>query len=391
MSLYSTVKDSILKNKEIKKAGGHIGVPMPFKRLAEYIPVIEPGYSIGLLGATGSGKSRLTRYMFIYQPFKFYKETGYPIKIFYFALEDNKEKVYRNLICHYLFDLYGIYISLQELDSKGERTLPDWVSEKIVEAKDFFLEFEKVVTIVDGIHKPNEIFKYLQTYAKNTGRVLMDKVVIDGEPTIQQRYVSNNGVHTLVVIDNMFNIQPDEDRQDERAAMNYFCKDVVRERLCNFFRFTVVQILQQDFASERQSFNKDGKSITAKLEPSLASIGDAKTVSRSMHLVFGLFNPSRFDLIQYPAPSKKYPNTYRLDLLGNRFRSLSVLKCNDTDFGQKIAFDFNAVNEVMTELPKLGDPALEQIYNKIKAKDQPEEFTKTKGVILQTDEEEAPF
>ena len=392
MSLYSIVKNSILKNKEIKEKGNYIGIPIPFKRLADYIPCIEKGYSIGLLGATGSGKSRLTRYMFLYEPFKFFKLTGYPIKIFLFALEDNKEKVYRNLICHYMFELYGIYISIQELDSKGDRVLPEWVSEKIKEAEEFFKDFERIVTIVDGIYQPTEIFNYLDKYAKNTGHIEKVPVEVDGIIIQQDRYVANNDVHTVIIIDNMSNIDPDEDNNNEREAMVYFCKKVVRERLCNFYRFTVVQVLQQDFQSERQSFTKDGASIIGKLEPSLASIGEAKTISRSMHLILGLFNPSRFDLVQYPAPTKRHPNTYRLDILGNRFRSLSVLKCNDADFGQRIAFDFNAVNEVMKELPKIGDPALEEIYNKIRKKDNPDKFTKTKGVIIQEEQEDdTPF
>lgn len=389
--LYNTVKDSILKNKELKEQGKYIGIPMPFKRLAEYIPSIEKGYSIGLLGATGSGKSRLTRYLFLYEPYKFYKLTGYPIRIFLFALEDNKEKVYRNLICHYLFDLYGIYVSLQELDSKANRTLPDWITEKLEEAKEFFAEFEKVVTIVDGIHQPTEIFTYLSDYAKRTGTIEEVPVEVEGKIIKQARYIANNDVHTIVIVDNMSNIDPEPGAEDERKAMIFFCKKLVRERLCNFYRFTVVQVLQQDFQTERQSFTRDGSTIISKLEPSLASIGEAKTISRSMHLILGLFNPSRFDIIQYPAPTKRNPKTYRVDLLGNRFRSLSVLKCNDADFGQRVAFDFNAVNEVMKELPKIGDPALDKIYEKIREK-QPGTFAKSTGVVLQEeDEDDTPF
>jgi hypothetical protein len=182
--------------------------------------------------------------------------------------------------------------------------------------------------------------------------------------------------------------------------MTYFCKKIVRERLVNYFGFTVVQIMQQDFQSERQSFTKDGGTIVSKLEPSLAAIGESKVISRSMHLIFGLFNPSRFDLIQYPIPSKHRPgNTYRLDILGNRFRSLSVLKANDSDFGMKLAFTFDAVSEVMTELPKPETPEIEEIYNKIRGKN-PEKFAKIKNVLekptgfkplIEDDTDENPF
>ena len=392
MSLFEIVKNEILKNKKTKENGKFVGIPIPFKRLSEYIPIIEKGHSIGILGATGSGKSRFTRWLFIYHIYKFYKETGYPVRIIFFPLEDSKEKVMRNMICHYMFEVYGIYITLQELDSKGDRVLPEFVVDKLEEAVEFFKDFEKVITLVDGLNEPTEMFKYCQDYALRTGKIEKYYVEIEGESTEQLRYVANNDVHTVAIFDNMSNIDVEEGAKDEREAIVKFCKTYVRGRLCNFFKFTVVQVLQQDFASERQSFNKDGNTIIAKLEPSLAGIGDSKTIARSMHLVFGLFNPSRFDLLQYPIPSKHDPtNTYRLDILGNRFRSLSVLKANDTDFGMKIAFDFNAVNEVMTELPKPKTPELEALYEKIKRKS-PDKFSKVKVIHKEeADEEDAPF
>lgn len=391
---YKIVKDSIKFNRTVKEKGGYIGVPMPFKRLAEYIPIIERGHSIGILGATGSGKSRFTRWLFLYHVYKFHKETGYPVRIIYFPLEDSKEKVYRNMICHYMFEVYGIYINLQELDSKGERILPEFVLEKLEEATNFFNEFEDVVTLVDGLNEPTQIFEYLQDYALRTGKVEKYDVEIEGKKTNQLRYVPNHNIHSIVIVDNMSNIDIEEGAKDEREAIVKFCKTYVRGRLCNFFKFTVVQVLQQDFASERQSFTRDGSSIIGKLEPSLAGIGDSKTIARSMHLVFGLFNPSRFDIMQYPLPNKHDPqNTYRLDILGNRFRSLSVLKANDTDFGMKIAFNFDAVSEVMTELPRPKTSELEALYAKIKAKN-PEKFSKMKNdiqIIPEDSEDETPF
>lgn len=397
MGLYNIVREAIKNNKKIKQDGGFVGVPVPFKRLAEYVPVIERGHSIGILGATGSGKSRFTRWMFLYHVYKFSRDTGYKVRILYFPLEDSKEKVYRNLICHYLHEVYGIYISLTELDSKGDRILPDFVEEKLDEAVEFFKEFEQVITIVDGIHTPTEIYKYCESYAMATGKVVQYEVEVEGKNIKQSRYVANDDVHTIAIFDNLSNIEIEAGAEDERKAIVLFGKKYVRERLCNFFKFTCVQVLQQDFQSDRQSYTRDGGTIVSKLEPSLASIGDSKTVARSMHLVFGLFNPSRFELIQYPVPSKHDPaNAYRIDILGNRFRSLSILKANDSDFGMKLAFNFEAVSEVMTELPKPKTAEIEAIYQRIREKN-PDKFAKIKGTIMQAGDdlpeetEELPF
>lgn len=391
MGLFTTVVEDIIKNKKLKSEGKYVGIPITFSRLAEYIPIIEKGQSIGVLGATGSGKSRYTRWMFIYMVYRFHLETGYKVHIIYCPLEDSKEKVYRNMLCHYLYELYGIYINLQELDSKGTRILPDFVQEKIQEAKQFFKDFEKVVTVVDGINEPTKLFNFCKDYALSTGKVEEYEIKIQGNIKKQSRYIANDDVHTIVIADNMSNIDIEEGAKTEREAIVRFCKKYARERLCNFFNFTVVQVLQQDFDSERQSFNRDGESIVAKLKPSLAGIGDSKTISRSMHLVLGLFHPARFGLLQYPIPSRNKPDhTYKLDILGNRFRSLSVLKANDTDFGMEIAFNFDAVTETMTELPAIGTPEIEEVYNKI-IKTQPEKYSKLKRATVVLEDEEAPF
>lgn len=392
MALYDTVKQSIIHNKEIKEGGGYVGVPIPFPRLSQYIPIIERGHSIGLLGATGSGKSRFARWLFIYHVYKFYKDTGYPVKIVYIPLEDSKEKVYRNMICHYMFELYDIYINLQELDSKGHRILPDFVQEKLEEAHEFFNEFEQIVTVVDGINEPTQIYKYCEEYALNTGHIETYYITLAGKKQKQQRYVADGDVHTIIIVDNMSNIDIEDGTRDEREAIVRFCKKYVRGRLCNFFQFTVVQVLQQDFASERQSYTRDGDSIIGKLEPSLAALGDSKTISRSMHIVMGIFHPSRFGIIQYPQPSRKDPtNTYRLDLLGNTFRSLSILKANDSDFGMKVAFRFGAVEEEMQEFPLPKTQEIETIYAKIKQKD-PTRFTQiNKTMVITGSEDETPF
>ena len=93
MSTYKAVLERIRKNKQIKETGKFVGIPMPMPRFREHIPAIEKGHSIGILGPTGSGKSRFTRWMFLYYVYEFAKKTGYNVHIFYFPLEDNKEKV----------------------------------------------------------------------------------------------------------------------------------------------------------------------------------------------------------------------------------------------------------------------------------------------------------
>lgn len=360
--LFDKVFENIKKNKELAEQGKIMGVPYPYDRLKEFIHCIDKGESIAILGPTGSGKSKWTRYTFLYNPFKFAKETGYNLKIIYFGMEDNKEKIYLYFICHYLFEQYGIKISIKELTSKS-RILPDFILEKIEEARDFFHDFEKVITVIDGITDPDEVYETCERIAHRIGTVETYTEVIEGEEVEQERYVSDT--HVIAIFDNLSNIDG-EDEVGDQAAKLKFAKDYVREKLCNLYRWTCLTVLQLDAESERQNFTRGGESILSKIEPSLSGIGDSKRSARTFHIVFSLFNPSRFELIHYPTPSKHNPdNVYRIDLLGNRFRALRVLKANDSDSGMRIGLLFDAVAETFQELPLPKTPEIENIYKSL--------------------------
>jgi len=386
--LFNRVIDNLKKNKETREKGGYVGIPYPFPRLAEIIPSIERGQSIGVLGGTGVGKSKATRFIFLYSVYAFYKKTGYKVKIFYFPLEDNKEKVYKNCICNYLNENYDIHISYNELNSKTT-ILPDFVLEKIEEANDYFADFEKIVEFVDGIYKPKGIYDFLEDYAKKTGKVKSRTRKTEEGLDIKETYYESD-THTLVILDNLSNLDedPEDDINSEREAMTTLAKKYVRQRLCNFFGFTVVQIMQLDFQSERQQFTHSGMTIVSKLEPSLAGIGDAKTIARSMHLILGLFDPSRFDLIQYPIPSRQDPeNCYRIDILGDKFRALKVLKDNDGASGIRIGLRFNPLQETLEELPRPKTPEIKAIYEKL-TKEQGRNFGNPKEITTFDETEE---
>lgn len=366
MALYEKILNNIVLHKKIKKDGGYLGIPFPFPRLNEYLVGIDRGTAIGVLGATGVGKSYFTRYVFLYSVYKFYKETGYKLRIIWFSLEDSKEQVYDFVICNYLREFHDIHLLPKELHSKT-RELPDFVVEKLHEAKAYFEDFEKIVTFIDGVTEPSSLYDICKGIALNLGKVTSYKEVIEGKEVKQYKYESDT--HVIAVFDNQSNIDTEDGTSNEQAAILKFVKEYMRLKLCNFFRWTCVLVQQLDFESERQAFTRSGETIMSKIEPSLASIGDSKRSARSLHLVFSLFDPSRYDLIQYPIPSKKDPeNCYRIDILGNKFRALKILKSNFSDSGMRLGMMFDPIGGSFTELPKPKSEEIQHIYKNLTAK-----------------------
>lgn len=391
--LYDKVLDNIKKNKDFKSKGIFTGIPYPFPRLNEFLTSIDRGQAISVLGGSGVGKSKFTRFTFLYNTYKFYKETGYKCRIIYFCLEDGKEETMNFVLCHYLKEVCGIVLSHKELLSRG-RELPDFVLEKLEEAKEYFAEFETIVSFIDGEDEPTKMYEICKDIALKIGTVSSYIETIEGKEIKQWRYESDT--HVVAIFDNMSNISEEDDIVGEQAAILKFVKEYMRLKLCNFFKWSCILVMQLDFESERPSFSKTGEANHAKLEPTLASIGDSKRAARSMHLIFSLFSPHRFDLISYPQPKKDDPdNCYRIDILANKFRSLRVIKSNHTETGMRVGLLFDGITEEFTELPLPKTPELDNIYKNIggykKLPQQALELKEKTTVMDEDSSEEMPF
>lgn len=382
MSLFNKVREQIYTNKDNFKNGIFNGVPYPYAKLNEYLVSIDKATCIGVLGGTGIGKSKWTRNTFVYSVYKFHKETGYKCLIPFFCLEDSKERVMQFVICHWLKEEYNISITVKELNSRG-REMPDFVKQKLEEADAYFEDFEKIVKFIDSDTEPTKLYKICERIAMSLGKPVTYYENVNGEDIKQVRFESDT--HVIAVFDNMSNIDMDDEDGNEQQAILKFCKQYMRLRLCNFFQWTCVMVMQLDFESERASFSKAGEINIAKLEPSLASIGDSKRASRAFHLVFSLFSPQRHDIVSYPAPSKQNPdNYYRIDILGNRFRSLRIIKANDTDVGMRVGLLFDGISEIFTELPSPKEKAaMDKIYKQFGSKEQIKQQTEI--VTMQDD------
>ena len=84
-----------------------------------------------------------------------------------------------------------------------------------------------------------------------------------------------------------------------------------------------------------------------------------------MHVIFGLFDPSRYEILSYPNSNPE--NSYNIGILQNKFRALKVLKCNDSDTGMRIGMYFDAVSEEFLELPLPSDKIeIDKVYSFVK-------------------------
>lgn len=337
MSLYEKVVRELKIKKERKERGLHNGIPFAFPRWQDYYPCIEKGQYIGVLAASGIGKSRFIRHTFVYKVIEFSLLADYPVKILYFALEDNKIAVYKKIIAHYLYKQKGIRVSAKLIDSINE-PLPDNIMEHIINDEEFYKLVEDRLILINDALTPNQIADQCRKAHEAYGKTH----------------------HIIAIVDNYANLCQDPQDTSEYLAIKRFSRNLVRLELCKKMNLTVIAVLQADYESEKNAFRNVGKPISS-LEPNLASLGEIKIISRDMYSVFALFAPIRYEILKYPSVK----DGYDIGRLKNRFRSLIHLKSNEGDMAPRLPLYFDGGVEEFTEMPRLDDVALDNLYKHI--------------------------
>lgn len=338
MSYYEEVfLKELIKKKERRERGEFNGIPLCFDNYRDYVESIDKGVYYGLLSGTGNGKSKLVRYAFAYKPLEFSLMTGYPIKILYFALEDNKMQIYKNIAAHYLWERHSILISQKLLDSK-EDPLPDKFVKILEEDTEFYKTFEENVYIFNDDTDPDAILARCEKMKKHFGE----------------------DFHYIVIIDNFANITEGNYR-NRYEAVETLSREHIRLKLTKEYNFSVIAILQTDFDTEKfANRNSSNPQITA-IEPSLGSLGDIKIISRDFHILWALFNPWRYNIMTYPNSKG-----WNIDALRNKFRSLIMLKNNLGGMAPRLGLFFEGNKEIFTELPGIEQvDELQRIYVKV--------------------------
>ena len=334
MGYYEEVFLKEVEKKRDKRAKGEYnGIPFCFRNYHNYVESIDKGTYSALASGPGNGKSFWVRYTHIYKPFEFYLETGYKIKILYFALEDSREQIYKSICAYYLWKHHQIRISKKILDSKSE-PIPERYMTLLYDNKEFFKLFEETVYIIDDKTDPDAILEACEKCYEKFG----------------------DEYHYIVVVDNYANIDPG-DYKTKYEAVATFSRKHVRKRLCKELGFSVLAVIQNDMDSEKFAARNTGGNVSA-IEPTMGSFGDIKIITRDIHIIWALFNPWRYGILTYPNQKG-----YNIDNLRNKFRALLMLKNNFDEMAPRLGLFFDGSKGTFEELPSLDqEEALQRIY-----------------------------
>lgn len=396
--------DELKALKEQKDKGIFSGIPLweGFPTLGDTIPTIDKGQVILNIAASGVGKSMITRHKDIIIPWLFIRkhpELEIDLKFVIFLLEDEKKRFEDYVISEVLFLEFGIRVSPKRLRSSYKESLSEDIIHKIEQVQPLIDDLLNRCIIEDSTYNSYGIYKKCRMLSEEWG-VHYYTDMIKGENTISRaeynklktlpehlkdysieelktshdinpleykafykykRYVPYNPKqHIIAIFDNINCLNPDEKEKDLKTAMDNFMYGYLRKNLAKHWNWSCVAVQQNVGGAEEQSFTYKGENIVEKLIPNLSMLGDSKLTQRAAHLIYALWDPSRYGITDF--------KTYNIGRLRDDVRFLFILKNNDGKSNLIIPLLFVGESSYFSELPSPSNMN-EKVYKAIENKE----------------------
>ena len=338
-------------------------IPLPFYRFKQEFPGIEQSTYYLIAAASGVGKSKLARYLFIHNPIMFLEnnpDSDIQLDILYFSLEESKEKVILAEVSKYLYTQHKLNLSIKQLSSVGRyNVLSTEDLQKVQQSEEHVNNFLKRVKIFDNVRNATGIYKTVRDFALTIGtyydkndtpltpqEVHNVKIGVGESYKKVSYYKTHNPKHyVIVLIDHISLLQPETGEtlwQSMSKMSSNYCLHI-RDK----FGFIPVVVQQLAADKERIEANFSKADLVQKLEPSLDGLGDNKTIARDVNIALGLFAPDRYKITEH--------NGYDITRFRDRYRSMNIMKSRDGIANKKLPLFFNGAVDFFKELPKVDE------------------------------------
>jgi hypothetical protein len=171
MSYYEIAKEQ----RDRGKLGLNKGIPILLPKFRRYIPNIQKGKFYLIAMDSGTGKTKLTNYLFMYTPFfQWVKAKGnFDIDIRYYTAEMPIEEIIAEFHAYWVFLNSQKLTDMDHIYSFGENKLDKEIDDMLEsnECKDITKEFEKKVKIINESFGRKYIYKQLIASAERNGTI----------------------------------------------------------------------------------------------------------------------------------------------------------------------------------------------------------------------------
>lgn len=346
------------KRRERVLNGGVNCIPSPFPTFRGDFPGIEQGKYYLITGAAKSAKTQITSYLFLYTPilYAYHHPKQIRLKIFYFPLEETKERIIQRFMSHLLYTLTKGKVRVAPIDLRSTNETKPVKQEYLDLLKT--IEFRSVLNFfmdhVEFVNQRNPTGLWMNAikYAEKHGKIIRKKELFNGEEvdSIIGYEPNDPDEYVILIWDHASLTEPERGWNLKQCIdkLSDYCKD-----LRDYFNFTPVLIQQQ---------NMDTISLDAykqkKIMPTLAGLADSKNPGKDASLMLGITNPHAFEIDDYRG--------YNTKKLGGYARFLEAVLAREGESNGYLSLYFDGATNYFCSLPKPNEKEqLLAIYNLI--------------------------
>lgn len=336
MSNQLDIINDLYKSIDDGREGKNIGVSTGLPRLDDWIGGIQRNMYYLIFGGSGSGKSAIALYSFIYRPLK---DGVKNYLVVYFSLELSAQSLLAKLLCLYIWEEYNVLISYKDLMSWNS-PLNDWAYEYVCKARSWLESVMDHFIIYDKSLNRDVFYHALMEIVEERGNWAVSE---DGRRKI---YTPNNpDLITVAIVDHLSLVTPKSGstKKEEMDAVSAYAI-TLRERTGMSF-----VILQQE---NRNSANMDRR----KMDMTECSSEDLKDTSCSFNdcnVCIGIYDPLKHKI----KTCRDYPiicdeNIDGWEGLRSRMKGLCLIKNRSGESDKFDAVNFFGEIGLFQEMPK---------------------------------------
>ena len=307
------------------RKGINWGYTLGLNKLEELTDGLTKSTYVLLFASSGTGKSSLALYSYVYKPLMEHLEDD-KFKIIFFALEMKKNFIYAKLMSIYLHERYHLDLGMKELFSRKKNyTLSEENLKYVEEARSWLTKVLKVLVVYDE-----------NQTADSMENIIQQELEKDGTFDDQGNYTPNNPdklVETIVDHAGLLRTGKGRTKKEEIDRASHM---LISFR--NRTNLSIVFIMQ----SNRSVANIDRRKLGFN-EPAIEDCKETGGPSEDAEIVLTVYNPAKDKLAEY--------RSYDIKQMGDSFRSIICLKSRYGDANKADCCYFNGKLNIWEEMP----------------------------------------
>lgn len=321
----------------------YISIKDLFPKLYTVLPGLIRGTYHAVTAASGVGKSKFTKALYVQWAYEYCKKNKIPLKIIYFALEESVESFWTTMLIDKLKELHGISITYYQYIG-AHPGIDQNILDKIELVKPLIEDMKNYIEVYDYVSNPTGLLKTARESIEKLGHRDEGEEITDENGNTFRPYefkYTDPDQHVIIILDHISLITTEKDKHGRilspHEAISRWSQYVVTH-LCKKYNAIVCNVHQQEMAGDNVEAFK-----VSKLEPELSKLGDNKLIGRDYHIVFGIFSPDRYELGSHL--------NYDIKQLKDKYRCISIIKHRNGVSNVKKGMFFDGTRNFYKELP----------------------------------------